>query len=105
MDLSVVGHDGNGVYGSVTEGITGASGASTDGNGWEQWVQLSAQREPQGHLGQKIGMSTSLRQMTASAPLLDSSSWMHTHGSFKSSNWSSQASKCGVSGEDTSENC
>ena len=30
VDLSVVGHDGNGVYGSVTEGITGAS---TDGNG------------------------------------------------------------------------
>ena len=37
MDLSVVGHDGNGVCGSVTEGTTGASGASTDGNGWERW--------------------------------------------------------------------
>ena len=38
----------------------------------------------------KIGMSTSPGRMTASAPLLDSSSWMHTHGSFKSSKRSSQ---------------
>ena len=47
------------------EGTTGASGASTDGNGWERWVQLGAQREPLGHLGQKIGMSASLGRMTA----------------------------------------
>ena len=90
MDLSVVGHDGNGVYGSVTEGITGASGASTDGNGWERWVQLGAQREPLGHLGQKIGMSTSLGRMTASAPPLDLSGRMRCHGSLKSSKRYSQ---------------
>ena len=105
MDLLVAGHDGNGVYSSVTEGITGASGASTDGNGWERWVQLGEQREPLGHLGQKIGMSTSIRQMTASAPPLDSSSRMHTHGHVKRAKRSRSLRKCGVSGEDTSENC
>ena len=70
VDLSVVGHDGKGVYGSVTAGITGASTMGT---------VIGTQREPPGHLEQKIGMSTSLGRMTAPAPQLDLSSWMHTH--------------------------